>query len=50
LQENIGGHGGSKMKDIDSYMGDEPELEQEQKEQREAYEDDHCDDWKDLMY
>lgn len=36
------------MKDIDSYMGDEPEIEAELQEQREAYLEEHADDWKDL--
>ena len=34
------------MKDIDSYMGDEPEIEAEIRAIREAYEQEHEDDWK----
>lgn len=34
------------MKDIDSYMGDEPELEAELRDRREAYINEHADDWK----
>ena len=34
------------MKDIDSYMGDEPEIEAELRADREAYEEAHADDWK----
>lgn len=34
------------MKDIDSYMGDEPEIESEIRARREAYENYHADDWK----
>lgn len=34
------------MRDIDSYHGDEPEIESELRAQREAYEEDHADDWK----
>ncbi len=32
------------MKDIDSYMGDEPEIEAEIQEREEAYREEHADD------
>jgi hypothetical protein len=31
---------------MDGWHGDEPELEAEARERREAYEDEHADDWK----
>lgn len=34
------------MKDIDSYMGDEPEIESELRAIQEDYEESHMDDWK----
>jgi hypothetical protein len=34
------------MRDIDSYMGDEPQLEAEYQEQLEQYENQIADDWK----
>jgi hypothetical protein len=46
LQEDTGSHGGFKMRDIDSYMGDEPEIDAELRERQESYYEEHADDFK----